>query len=124
MAFHVGQKVVCVDDKRQHVPWADPAEVAGKTIIQGRIYVVRSHGIFDGDYCITVEGIIRSSPFEDDAPFRASRFRPVAEKPSSIEIFRSLALDPNGPITPGGDEHDIRHVPADIEAFGGGRGAR
>lgn len=89
--FHVGQKVVCVN--------ALGTDSEGiKELSRGAIYTVRWHGIhgvpyFKPTYCVRVEGIVRFddwAPLNQDCPFRASRFRPVIERRTSIEIFTAM----------------------------------
>lgn len=95
--FYVGQRVVCVDD--------DAEEADGqKQLFIGREYRVAAIGLrsevsargnflarFDGcPQHIHLEGVIRLYR----VPYAAWRFRPVADRPTSIEIFTRM-LNPS-----------------------------
>jgi hypothetical protein len=95
MSFHVGQRVVCVDDKRR----LKKADMSGLT--RGQIYTVRWCGVHEflpfwpETPSIRVEEIHRDQDPYDlrdprlfDTPFRASRFRPVKE--TDISIFTAM----------------------------------
>lgn len=87
MTFHVGQKVVCVDDTKANVPVALD-RMGGLT--RGRIYTVRQNGLaswIDGRPCVRLEEIVRPFP---DTPYWAHRFRPVIERETSIEVFTAM----------------------------------
>lgn len=79
--FHVGQKVVCINDRFKHVS-------IDQGIRKGRIYTVRWAGHYrhyvDGDfYGIKLMELYRGNDDGPegygavDMPFRASRFRPL-----------------------------------------------
>ncbi len=91
MGFKIGQKVVCVDDvvNHPHVSWGE------YPIHKGQIYVIRgicpnfhhpSQGVVSG---VRLEGIHRP---RTDCPYRKSRFRPLVETKTSIEIFRRMLV--------------------------------
>lgn len=102
--FHVGQKVVCVDDDA-HADWpSNQGYSGGLEVVRGHIYVVRWAGPYtktNGAEIVGVrlEGI--GPRARRDTPFSANRFRPVASKPTSMDIIRSIVLDPS------------RNIPAD-----------
>lgn len=96
MSFHVGQKVVCVDGscrygRRWHPECCPPSEGATYTVrdvgdnVEGglgvKLFEALCVGVFDG-------------ALEQDAFFRASRFRPVVERKTDISIFTRM-LTPN-----------------------------
>lgn len=99
MAFHVGQKVVCVDVS---------APLAGKTIrgslvnanlnglTLGATYTVRGFGISwtDGSAGIYLDEIVRIAHEGAEITFAARRFRPVIERKTDISIFTAM-LTPN-----------------------------
>jgi len=96
--FHVGQQVVCIDDK---VPLENGSVVKDANITEGQIYTVRwvgmaSHYVF-GDYLgVKLEGV--DSKFGEawglpDAPYAARRFRPLVKDP--IAMFRKMLVDPD-----------------------------
>lgn len=99
MTFHVGQKVVCVDDA-----WTDLLDHE-RCLKRGAIYIVRWVGAFtygiETRLCIRVEGIHRGfdpwQPFDQDSydmPFWSRRFRPIVEKKTDISVFTAL-LNPS-----------------------------
>lgn len=93
--FHVGQLVVCIDDKEPVHPLATPGCMDGLTA--GRIYTVRELSgptWLDGRPTIKLEEIVR----EPDDGYWAHRFRPVRD--TSIEIFREA----------------VKHLPIEIDA--------
>ncbi|MFB2551657.1 CAP-Gly domain protein [Ensifer soli] len=81
--FHVGQKVVCIDDRFKHVS-------KDQGIRKGQIYTIRWVGPFshyiDGDF-IGVKLLELDRGRDDgpegygydDMPFRATRFRPLVK---------------------------------------------
>ena len=89
--FHIGQHVVCVDDK----PCGGKVyDLAG--IRRGSVYTVRavatdyefSQGVESAVWLVEVERF----QYFADPPFAAARFRPVVE--SKIDIFRALLVTP------------------------------
>ena len=116
--FHVGQQVVCIDDK---VPLEGGSTVKDAAITEGQIYTVRwvgvaSHYVF-GDYLgVKLEGV--DSKFGEawgvkDAPFAARRFRPLVE--DKLASFRGLLA--GGPLTPSIEE-PRRKAPVKEEELG------
>lgn len=87
MNFHVGQKVVCIDDEAYL-----GGEWHGPHPVKGSVYTVRAvgvrHPMVPEEPCINVEEIMR----ELDAPFLARRFRPVKE--TNIDVFTAM-LNPS-----------------------------
>lgn len=94
--FHVGQKVVCVND--------DPgySSVPGN-LLDGlkanTIYTVRGEvHLTNGDRCIYLNEIVR--PLEPaprygvrELPYLAARFRPIVDKKTDISIFQEMCKD-------------------------------
>jgi hypothetical protein len=82
MMFHVGQQVVCVDDK----PRPGYSDIAMP--VRGLVYTIKWIGYFYVEHrktvCVELCEIIRPRP----VPFIASRFRPV--RTTSIEVFERL----------------------------------
>lgn len=97
--FHVGQEVVCIDDK---VPLEGGAVVKDANITEGQVYRLRwvgmtTHYVF-GDYLgVRLEGVQMhagdTSYGDPDTPYAARRFRPLVKDP--IAVFRRIAADPN-----------------------------
>lgn len=106
--FHVGQKVVCVDDmaniEARKIPEID----------KGRIYVIRKIGEqhvrgLGNVLSVWLEGVHRSDvdPWFDgfqlieieDFGFRLSRFRPVVERKTDISCFKAM-LNPKNQQVP------------------------
>jgi hypothetical protein len=97
-SWHVGMKVVCVDDQFDHVL---PREIGP---VAGREYTIRtiSRCPNTGVVGIRVEEIVNPNTGRnpDDAGnnergFPAPRFRPVQKRKTSIEIFQRLLTDPH-----------------------------
>lgn len=89
MSFHVGQRVVCVDDR-------DLTE--GVHPVKGSIYTIRAlrwSEWFERQHVLLEEILKQSQLFADgfhEGSFRADRFRPV--KTTSIEIFHQMLVTP------------------------------
>lgn len=81
MSFRVGQKVVCVDDAPSL-----GREWFGYEPKEGAVYTIAgfSHGRY-GDYQVLVL-VELNHPWG----YRASRFRPVAERKTDISIFTAM----------------------------------
>lgn len=104
--FHVGQEVVCVDDK---VPLEGGAAVKDAAITEGQVYTLRwvgmaSHYVFGDYFGVKLEGV--DSKFGEawgvkDAPFAARRFRPLVN--DRLASLRALQ-NPNQPIAPAPEE--------------------
>jgi hypothetical protein len=100
--FHVGQKIVCVDDLDD----ISLAEKLGLFIVgdldgltKGAIYTIRAL-ITDpvtGVYCARLHEIHRQPmPYRGgtfEVGFRITRFRPVVEKKTDISIFTRILDD-------------------------------
>lgn len=117
--FHVGQRVVCINDSggQEFCPWK-VAEDAGLDGLQkGCVYTVRSVLTEHGVPTLELQEIPRFiNPRWKHAcrGFHQARFRPLEEKPDTIEIFRAIAN--GGDIRPGGDHLDTRELePEEIE---------
>lgn len=88
MAFHVGQKVVCVD--------VSDGDGDIFPLAKNGIYTVSSVGVG----IATGAPVLRVAEFSPNlsSPFRgefwASRFRPVVERKTDISIFKAM-LTPN-----------------------------
>ena len=97
MAFHVGQKVVCVDKSRgfQNMlgDWFDDPD-----LVIGGIYTVTWTGSIEGRPAICIAEIpIRRAPPGKNATnagkvstFGAARFRPTVEKKSTAEAGMAI----------------------------------
>lgn len=111
--FHVGQQVVCIDDK---VPIAGGGSVKDAKITEGQIYTVRwvgmAHHYVFGDYLgVKLEGIDSGfgKPWgQDDMAYAARRFRPLVR--DKLAVLRSIAA--GGPIVPSIEE-PRRKAPAE-----------
>lgn len=106
MTFHVGQKVVCVNDD-----WGDPGDWACHYWIsrvpnkprRGRIYHVREiqPSIFDDEpeIALLLAELINPRVWwgprcpSMEGSFSAGRFRPVTERKTDISIFRRMLID-------------------------------
>jgi hypothetical protein len=99
--FHVGQKVVCVDVT---TPW-DAENLRPQRIYT--ITAIKAEITHRGPLC-SVEGV--------DGHWFVTRFRPVAEKPTAMDIIRSIVLDPSREIPNDPREPVITPVP-EYEGF-------
>jgi hypothetical protein len=94
LKFHIGQKVVCVDDR----PCAG-GDSSDWNLRKGAVYTVTRvimcpddrHG--HGGLCLFLQEAVRGpcSCCGAAVPYYAGRFRPLEEKPDSIELFRAIA---------------------------------
>lgn len=96
--FHIGQRVVCVDDKG---------------LTAGRVYTVREVTVspIDNSEAIRLIEIIRPIGPGDggnEPPYRFFRFRPVDE--TRLEVFRAMLVTPPRELVPAGDEAERRKV--------------
>lgn len=93
--FHVGQKVVCVDDENQS------SDNGKKDVYVGKVYTVSWSGIFIHPFYGKAEEVVRLSEVSRwcpasgvDMPLRANRFRPVVARKTDISIFKAM-LNPS-----------------------------
>lgn len=113
--FRVGQKIVCVDDQC-HGWTAYGSKPRGDLhgLKAGEVYTIRAiipeH---DTGLSIVLEEIRR--PVTPGVwhleGYNPSRFRPVAEKPTAMDVIRSIVLDPSKPIPADPREPVITPVP-------------
>lgn len=94
MAFHVGQLVVCVDDRRSVERGIKPppggfiGDLDGLT--RGRIYTVRRI-CFDDYFLLTIVVLDEIVRPQDDG-YDSTRFRPLSD--TRISVFRKM-LEPS-----------------------------
>jgi hypothetical protein len=97
--FHVGQKVVCVDDLTNNTNEKLPEINAGHVYVIrriGRIHVP-SIGYLDTEESLWLEGVdrhIKVHSISVDLGFRHSRFRPAVTRKTDISIFKAM-LNPS-----------------------------
>lgn len=91
MSFHVGQKVVCINDD-----WTHPLRrLVGTVPRKGAIYHVRGFDRFAPAFIYLVEIVNMVPPtFTSEPAFLAESFRPIVERKTDISIFTKL-LAPN-----------------------------
>lgn len=85
--FHVGQKVVCINDGPSsftpNAVWRD-----GEKIVKGIIYTVRRSHFFEGIPCLWLNEVTRSNAartrWGDDVGYGQWRFRPLIERKTDI----------------------------------------
>lgn len=99
MTFRVGMKVVCVDDvtHTKYIPAGfGCSDLSLHGLTCGRVYTVRSLGVFHGVPTCRVEEITRpiESLFGEEAWFASARFRPTVERKTDISCFTKL-LNPS-----------------------------
>ena len=90
MAFHVGQSVLCIDDKAQ-------ITIAGeKPVKSGETYTIRRihPDVRDGMHGLYLEEIVNPhNPFLDEENcYKSCRFRPIQEQ--GMSILRAILADP------------------------------
>lgn len=84
MTFHVGQKIVCVDDGPSK--WSG---MCGKSVKRGRIYtVLRMMDYHDGAGERLY--LIEAAPSGCHDGFNPDRFRPIVEKKTDISLFTAM----------------------------------
>lgn len=99
MAFHVGQKVVCVDADSP-VPGEAPDSVwgTGEAVVTGQTYTVRRFYLRKGHPTLWLDEVCRNPSsvvhWGVDVGYGAWRFRPVIERKTDISIFTAM-LTPN-----------------------------
>jgi hypothetical protein len=107
--FHIGQKVVCVNDivkfplgsKRtghDGTVWTSTGNMGG--LRAGAVYTIRGFSLCPVDNAPTVlleeimrEEIMRYGVSQGEAGYCISRFRPVIEKKTDISIFTRILDD-------------------------------
>ncbi len=104
--FHVGMKVVCVNDSLGNLP----DTYKGVTIMhtldglkKGSIYTVREVGLkswIDAAPAIKLIEIIRGIGPLGESPYWAHRFKPLEERKTDISIFKKL-------LNPANHQHDL-----------------
>lgn len=113
MSFHVGQKVVCVDDRPGGYKTLDSR--TGPAVIKGEIYVIS--GLLPGriDHTLGLENqtLVAIDPFGNWFGYGQWRFKPLEEKSDPISLLR--AITPDTPIIEQGDKWDKR-VPAKVKS--------
>ena len=98
--FHVGQKVVCIDDdwaiqeyQRQWVP-----NVPAK----GAVYTISEITNLPQDYGCSLRLVELPNPippWDDIARFSVTRFRPVVERKTDITVFEEILRNTKAPVT-------------------------
>jgi hypothetical protein len=90
--FHVGQRVVCVDD-------TDVDDAGASTGIQylrrGRLYTVSRTYVLPSGPGVNLQEIDRPYSYEG---FRAERFRPAIEHNEDISVFTRELETTNNPL--------------------------
>lgn len=95
MTFHVGQKVVCVDD----LPSINARITRAPSLTKGQVFTIRDMEIWKGVLLVRLVEIV-AAPFDFidrgwlEPSWRASRFRPIVERKTDISIFTSM-LNPS-----------------------------
>ena len=90
-SFHIGQVVVCIDDKGLPVPYCDRAVTACPQ--EGCVYTIRGILVIEDRVGLWLEEI-RNPPAKwldgevRELAFRSWRFRPA--KTTSLEVFEAM----------------------------------
>lgn len=91
MSFHVGQKVVCINDKPRepNTRW-----FGGEAPVVGQTYTIKRVYVFNGCPSVWLEEVARHQRslaiHGTDVGYGAYRFRPVIERKTSIDIFTAM----------------------------------
>lgn len=92
MSFHVGQKVVCVDDS----PHPSPNFCGIKHLKKNSIYTVRGFGYYPvtGSHGLYVEELILPIHYPSglEYAYAPRQFRPL--RTTSIEVFQQMLVNP------------------------------
>lgn len=95
MTFHVGQKVVCVDDQNFRNPDHIGTPIAPTAPVRGTVYHVRSFS--PSGNVLLAEIVCAPHAWEwgyGEGGWLPRRFRPVTERKTDISIFTAM-LTPN-----------------------------
>jgi hypothetical protein len=84
MTFHVGQLVVCVDDRPHPVSGACPLKLRAIYRIKGIPRVAMCHAFGEVMQGVLVEGVKAPNTTGD---FASARFRPLIDQPDDAEII-------------------------------------
>lgn len=120
--FHVGQKVVCVDASIRH---PNSCQYSGLT--KGDVYTITHIDPFAAGYWSDAEGQDLALWLDGAQaawkgvqwPICSDRFRPVAEKPASMDIIRAIVADPSKPLVPTGEPKRVK-TPNEVASTPGG----
>lgn len=85
MTFHVGQKVVCVDDSPN--PKTDNLPPG---ITRGQVYTIRKIGWHRG---VMGFSLVEVAPRVGWRGWLAKRFRPAVERKTDINVFKRMLID-------------------------------
>lgn len=77
MTFHVGQKVVCVDDSLPANPWHQQ-----HPLVKRQIYTIHKLELQPDVLCLDIDGSGRQ--------WQHWRFRPLVEKKTDISVFTEM----------------------------------
>ncbi|TGQ11201.1 hypothetical protein EN858_14860 [Mesorhizobium sp. M4B.F.Ca.ET.215.01.1.1] len=98
-SWHVGMKVVCVDDQPAHVDRYPYRARMGTPLKAGQVYTIRAFQT-DGEGVLGVllqEATSNLKRLKDgrERPFGIERFRPVKRHKTSIEVFNRILRNPH-----------------------------
>jgi hypothetical protein len=87
MPFHVGQKVVCVDDKKMNAAASWSTELP----TEGSVYTIRAVAIRGEEYVRLIEFLMPSMSYRgEEGWFSADRFSPIVERKNDISVFTEI----------------------------------
>lgn len=94
--FHIGQKVVCVNDDPYFYGKHHSGAKAYFGLTKGHIYTIRWIGrSYSNNPAVKLEEIMRYPEPENlahDIPFGAKRFAPLEKKQTSIAVFQEMLV--------------------------------
>ena len=90
MSFHVGQKVICVNNEpHEGRPW-----VPGEEVVVGQIYTIRRVHFWRDHPVVWLEEVRRAigsvAKWGPDCGYGQFRFRPAVERKTDISIFTQI----------------------------------
>lgn len=90
MSFHVGQKVVCVEDRPHFLDKV-------KRLDRGAVYTIREEfrSAVTGRYGVFLNEVVMPRlESGEELGWLATRFRPVQERKTDISVFTKLLVSP------------------------------
>lgn len=92
--WHVGMKVVCVDDAGHYAPWGRcDMDMDGLKV--RRVYTIRMIGFYRDQLAVWLDEIVRpirgdNAELYGEPGYSVLRFRPVQPRATDISVFTSM----------------------------------
>lgn len=97
--WHVGMKVVCVDDEatEKYTPYSVRASAGMDGLQRNRVYTIREIGRWRGALVVWLAEIVRPIAAGEEKygepGYAAARFRPTLTRKTDISIFKAMLSD-------------------------------